>query len=212
MNRVPFDKLLRGVQDSRDPSSQLGMFGSSEKLKRIEKLEASMSLMAHEMQMYRAKVDEMGGDLGNDGMAINKLKADMQGKASFKDLQQAKQESLNRDLAGMHEIMTKMKRLEAYVSPLPQAMQEMRQRQSVLYQGNAHQMDSIIWLKDAVRALRDNHPLPPYPHEYKQSLPDKRSAVVPYKPENKVVPYTRWPPKRDAPLYNGYPGRDLDEE
>lgn len=203
MNRVPFDKLLRGVQDSRDPSSQLGMFGSgNEKLKRIEKLETSMSLMAHEMQVYTAKVDEMGGDLGNDGMAIKQLKTDMEDKATYEGLQQVLKLAKIEDSALKHELTGYIARIQREVMPYPGRMQEIEAKQSVMLHAITHQMDIIVKLQDSVRELRDNKS---YPDKFKESIPETR--VVKYRP-----PVKRWPEKRDAPLYNGYPGRDPDEE
>jgi hypothetical protein len=200
------------------------LFGNgSEKLKRIEKLEASVAMMAQEMQVYTAKVDEMGGDLGNDGMAIKQLKEDMYGKVSYEGLQTVrKQTNVNMSVL-KHELTNYIARVDQKVMSYPDMMKDMANKQTIMSHALAHQIDSIIWLKEAVLALRDNNSLPPYPHEYKQSLPDKRTAVVPYKapesrvvpykaPENSVVPFKRWPAKRDAPLYNEYPGEVTDEE
>ena len=89
MNRVPFDKLLRGVQDSRDPSSQLGMFGSGgEKLKRIVKLEADVGGMAHDLKTLNGQVQDMGKYVMEDLLAIKKLKTDMEEKATYEGLHQ----------------------------------------------------------------------------------------------------------------------------
>lgn len=79
MNRAPFDQLLRS--STQDPAHELAMFGSGEKLKRIEKLEASVSLMAQEMQRILLRMDEMSKHLGEDGMDIRSMKSEMRRKA-----------------------------------------------------------------------------------------------------------------------------------
>ena len=71
MNRAPFDELV--LTGMRDPSKSLAMFGNSDKLKRIEKLEASVGLMAHELQVYNTRVDEIGANQGDDLLEIRKL-------------------------------------------------------------------------------------------------------------------------------------------
>ena len=54
-----------------------------------------------------------------------------------------------------------------------------------------YQMESITWLKDCVRAIRDHRPIPDMP--------------VPSEPENKMVPYND---RRKVVLYNPPPGSD----
>jgi hypothetical protein len=218
MNRVPFDQLLRGVQDSRDPSGNLGLFGNgSEKLKRIEKLEDKVAVIADEFNLYKGQVQEMGRNVGDDLLAIRELKADMEEKVSYEGLQTVRtQTNINMSVL-KHELTNYIARVDQKVMSYPDMMKDMANKQTIMSHALAHQIESIIWLKDAVRALRDNNPLPPYPHEYKQSLPDKKTAIVPYKapesravphkaPENSVVPFKRWPTNRDAPLYIEYPG------
>ena len=203
MNRVPFDKLLRGVQDSRDPSSQLGMFGSGgEKLKRIEKLEANVGGMEQELKTLNGQVHDMGKYVMEDLLAIRKLKTDMEEKATYEGLQQVLKLAKIDDSALKHELTGYIARIQKEVMPYPGRMQEMEAKQSVMLHAITHQMDIIVKLQDSVRELRDNKS---YPDKFKESIPETR--VVKYRP-----PVKRWPEKRDAPLYNGYPGRDLDEE
>jgi hypothetical protein len=203
MNRVPFDKLLRGVQDSRDPSSQLGMFGSGgEKLKRIEKLETNFSGMAQDYHLLNGQVQEMGNYVMEDGLAIKELKVSMNGKASSQDLKQVKTEVMANCAGIQHDLTKYMNRIQQEVMPYPGMMKEMASKQTVMFHAISHQMDLIAKLQDSVRELRDNKS---NPDKFKESIPETR--IVKYKP-----PIKRWPTRHDAPLYNGYPGRDPDEE
>ena len=203
MNRVPFDKLLRGVQDSRDPSSQLGMFGSGgEKLKRIVKLEADVGGMAHDLKTLNGQVQDMGKYVMEDLLAIKKLKTDMEEKATYEGLHQVLKLAKIEDSALKHELTGYIARIQREVMPYPGRMQEMEAKQSVMLHAITHQMDIIVKLQDSVRELRDNKS---YPDKFKESIPETR--VVKYRP-----PVKRWPEKRDAPLYNGYPGGDPGEE
>ena len=184
MNRVPFDQLVRAVH----PASELAGFGGSEhKLKRIEKLEKDMALMANELSLYKAQVQEMAGHLGNDGLAIQNLNVSMASKASSKDLLQAKTESVGRDAGLKHDFAAYMEKFKQPIGQLMHDVRGLKEKQTVMFTANAHHFDSIAWLKDAVRALRDNTSFPPYPHEYKQSLPDGK---------------TRWPTGNGERLYD----------
>jgi hypothetical protein len=82
MNRVSFDQLVRGVQPS---SSELAFGGSAKKLERIVKLEKDMAVMAAELSMCKAQVQEMGRHAGNDRLT-------MQSKASLSDVHTLKLE------------------------------------------------------------------------------------------------------------------------
>lgn len=138
-------------------------------------------------------------DLKNDvrGMQIDldytKQKVEGMGETVSKKEFDSRWKDLEREQRAQEQLLVKVKpriqRAEQAARVMIDQLQadhnEMKDQLTVVSGASDHQMESIIWLKDAVRALRDNQPLPPYPHEH-----NKKGDVVLYKPpENRVVPY-----------------------
>lgn len=143
MNRVPFDQLLRGVQDSRNPSenNRLAMFGESKDTKKIRELDETVKRISGEFEIYKRKAEEMGIDLGNVRKHMLDMKIDVGTKASTVTVNQIGQycRNLHNRQDSLNQHVRAMTRVEGF------------------------QSDDIKWLKSSVRALSAHNPLPVYP-------------------------------------------------
>lgn len=158
MNRAPFDQLV--LSGMRDPSKSLALFGSSEKMERIKKLETTVGLMAHELQVYNARLDEIGANQGDDLLDIRKLKMEMVSK------QDLNKERIAR-LASVFDLEKALNKHKTAILDKTQALST----------ASLYLMSQVEWLNEAVRALHAQQPLPPTPHEVKQSFPTRKQSA-----------------------------------
>lgn len=201
MNRVSFGQLLTGTQD---PPKSLAMFGKSEKLERIKALESSVNALTRDLDTNHNRVDQLGADLGNSLLAIKQLEFTMTHKASKKDVETEKTERY----AALFDLRKTTRTHGEIISKLRESQQGIQENQQTILTSSLYQMEAIHWLKDAVRALRDGHPLPLLPHEATREekhhvmparrVPDKVQKVrIPNTQENRVVLYRHPPPANE---------------
>lgn len=169
MNRAPFDQLV--LSGMRDPSKSLALFGSSEKLDRIKKLESTVGLMAHELQVYNARLDEIGANQMEDLLDIRKLKMEMVSKQDLKKEQTAR-------FASVFDLDKALNKHRTAIDNLHRSNNAILDKTQALSTASLHLMSQVEWLNEAVRALHAQQPLPPTPHEVKQSFPTRKQSAT----------------------------------